>query len=111
MMKLNPLFALAAVAALGLAGCDQKKADDAKTMIEDKGAEAKDAATTKIDEAKEAAKEKAPAVVAKQITTTAVAPAAAGTIDKAADDEKDATVKAVEAVKAAAKDAAAPKTP
>ena len=98
-MKLNPMFALAAVAALGFAGCDGKKTDDAKAMIEQKGEEAKDAATSKIDEAKDAAKEKDPG--------------AAGAIDKVAEGAKDATGKAVDATtdagKAAVDKAAPPK--
>ena len=91
-MKTKSLFALLAIASLGLAGCEksEKKVDEVKESIEKKGDEVKDAVGSKVDEIKDAVKDKAPA------------PAGAA-IDKAADASKDATNKAVDATKDAAK--------
>ena len=55
-MKTKSLFALLAIASLGLAGCE-KKADEVKESIEKKGDEVKDAVGSKVDEIKDAVKE------------------------------------------------------
>ena len=66
-MKFNPLFAVAAVAALGFTACEKKdaaisdKVDDAKAMVEAKADEAKAGASAKIEAAKDAAKPAEPA--------------------------------------------------
>jgi uncharacterized protein YjbJ (UPF0337 family) len=88
-MKFIPLFALAAIAAIGFTACDSKKAEDVKAAIDEKAGEAKDAATTKIDDAAAAAKDKAPA--------------AAGAIDSVAGAAKDAAGKGTDAAADAGK--------
>ena len=58
-MKLNPLFALVAAGSLAFVACDKQTA-----ALDEKTTELKAEANKKIDEAKDAAKEKAPAAAA-----------------------------------------------
>jgi len=69
-MKMLTSLAVAAIVAVGLGACEKaadtvkEKADDAKQAVEAQSEKAKAEAAAKIDQAKEKAKEAAPAAAA-----------------------------------------------